>query len=111
MNEQEIAAEQRKKDEERIYGRDTPAPGVSPELLARRKNLQAAFELVFVRHPNGEQVLAEIARICHFTAPALTAEDMVLQNAFKSILHMLGKWTDDRDGAEEIVHRLVSEVR
>jgi hypothetical protein len=74
---------------------------------ARRKQISADFELVFMRHPRGPAVLAEIARILHFVDAARTPEDMALQNAFKTILHRLGRWADDEKGSEELVTRLL----
>lgn len=94
---------------ERIFGREPKTDLVDAEEVHKRNLLRADFELVFMRHPRGQVVLAEIARICHFTSPATTTEDMVLQNAFKSILHLLGRWTDDKKGADELVERLLRE--
>jgi hypothetical protein len=79
------------------------------EAKQARLRMQADFELVFLRHARGQAVLSEIARICHFTSPARSVDDMVLQNAFKTILHRLGRWTDDEKGADEIIERLLRE--
>jgi len=77
------------------------------KLRVKRNLMSADFELVFVKHPRGPAVLAEIARIMHFTDAAHTPEDMALQNAFKTILHRLGKWADDEKAADEIIERLI----
>ena len=80
---------------------------VSDKELANRSIMMADFDSVFIKTPRGRAVLSEIARILHFTVPAITQEDMALQNAFKSILHRLGRWSDDDVVADEIIGRLI----
>lgn len=97
-----------RRDMERVYSRiDDPMVAVDANEALRRRQMQANFQAVFVNHPSGQAVLAELARICHFMSPALTPEDMVLHNAFKSILHWLGKWHDDREAADDMVRRIL----
>jgi hypothetical protein len=80
---------------------------VSPEEVARRKRLQAAFQLAF-GGANGEEILLELADILHFFSPGYTPEDMALQNAFKTIMHRAGLWADDDQGRQDIIRRLRS---
>jgi len=78
---------------------------VTPEEIARRKKVIAAFQLSFPGDA-GLTALTEIGDICHFFGPAHTTEDMALQNAFKSILHHLGAWGDADGDRREIIRRL-----
>lgn len=80
---------------------------VSQEEIARRKRIQAIFQLAF-GGVNGEEILMELADILHFFSPAYTPEDMVLQNAFKTIMHRAGLWADDDQGRRDIIRRLRS---
>lgn len=80
---------------------------VSIEEKANRQRLSVAYEITFINNPSGKSVLADIAGICHFMDPAKTPEDMALQNAFKTILHRMGRWIDDEKGAEELIDRLL----
>lgn len=83
-------------------------PGAASDMeLAERNRISAAYDMVFVRTPQGATVLADIAEILHVMEPARSVEDMALQNAFKTILHRMGRWADDKKGAEEYVSRLL----
>lgn len=75
--------------------------------VAERQRISVAYEVTFINNPSGKTVLADIAGICHFMEPARTAEDMALQNAFKTILHRMGRWVDDKQGADELIGRLL----
>jgi hypothetical protein len=93
-------------EDERLFGPDAPA-AEAPEEVRRRRQVESDFASVFMAHPRGKAVLAEIARICKFNSPARSVEDMALQNAFKTILHRLGRWNDDIKGADDLVERLL----
>lgn len=77
--------------------------GVEPEELAKRRRLQAAFQLAYRAHP---AVLERTLDVLHFYGPALTEVDMALQNAAKSLLHAAGWWGDSDDDRREIVRKL-----
>lgn len=102
--------EQRNKDEERLYGFPVKAL-ISPEEEQRRRQVRLDFESVFLRTPRGESVLQELARMFHFSEPCMTEVDRILSNGFKDILVVLGKWGDSRSEADDLIHRIVSEVK
>jgi hypothetical protein len=101
--------EERQAAEEKILGPALTTQTLDPAEIVRRNHLRADFELVFIRDPRGPAVLAEIARICHFMDSSETVQDMALQNAFRTILHHLGRWSDDKGGADDFIARLLKE--
>jgi hypothetical protein len=78
---------------------------VDEKELARRKHTQAVFQMACAGD-NGNEFLVELGEILHFFGPAYTPEDMVLQNAFKTVLHRLGSWADDDAGRMAIIRKL-----
>jgi hypothetical protein len=79
---------------------------IPPGELEKRNRERAAFYEVF-KSPSGPFVLEKIGDICHFYGPAETEADMVLQNAFKTMLCILGVWGDSDEDRREVTRKLL----